>query len=622
VAGATPIDSILVDDSARAASAAWARFAAPADSGAFYANWLAVLCLQVDQVSGALLLLKSEQKDTYAPAAVWPSSGRAMHHLGPAAERTLRERRGIAVAADGASAPGRDQPVHVGYPVEVGGELYGAVVLDLAPRGEGDLQRAMRLVHWGSVWLVDYFRQRMMGDLQGRLDRMGRVAALVATALEARRFPEAALSVVNELAAHLHCDRVSLGTERSGVITVQAISHTASFDRKSDLVRLIGEAMEEVLDLDVAVVYPVPEGDELGAMAQEELARAAKVSAICSVPLVEEGVTGGVLTLERNEGEPFTPAEVETAKAVGLLVGPILALKRENEKGIWRRMAGSATDGVRALFGPRHPGVKLLALVAVLLVGFFAVATGDYRVSAKTVIEGSVQRAAVAPFDGYVAESFVRAGDTVTKGQVLCRLDDKDLILEQTRWRSEREQLSRQHRQAFASADRSAMSVLAAQISQAEAQLALVEEKLARATLVAPFDGVVVSGDLSQLLGTPVEQGKVLFEIAPLDAYRVILRVDERDISETRVGQHGNLVLSGISNEVLPFTVKQITPVSTAAEGLNYFRVEAQLEQPSARLRPGMEGVGKVDVGERRLLWIWTHRLVDWLRLAAWNWLP
>ena len=33
----------------------------------------------------------------------------------------------------------------------------------------------MRLVHWGSVWLVDYFRQRMMGDLQGRLDRMGRV---------------------------------------------------------------------------------------------------------------------------------------------------------------------------------------------------------------------------------------------------------------------------------------------------------------------------------------------------------------------------------------------------------------------------------------------------------------
>jgi RND family efflux transporter MFP subunit len=622
VSGAASIDSLVVDDSTRAASAAWARFAAPADSGAFYVNWLAVLCLQVDQVSGALLLLKSEQTGTYAPAAVWPDPGRAMHHLGPAAERTLRERRGIAVAADGATAPGREQPVHVGYPVEVDGQLYGAVVLDLAPRGEGELQRALRMVHWGSAWLVDYFRQRTVGDLQARLDRMGRVAALVATAVQAKRFPEAALAVVNELAAHLRCDRVTLGTEHSGVITVQAISHTASFDRKSDLVRLVGEAMEEVLDLDIAVVYPVPEGDELGAMAHEELAHAAKMGAICSVPLVEEGVTGGVLTLERSEAEPFAPGDVEMAKTAGLLLGPILALKRENEKGVWRRMGGAAADGVRALFGPRHPGVKLLALLALLLVGFLSVASGEYRVSARTVIEGAVQRAAVAPFNGYVVESRVRAGDTVTKGQVLCRLDDKDLRLERARWLSEREQLERQHRQAFASSDRSSMAVLAAQISQADAQLALVEEKLARASLVAPFDGLVVSGDLSQLLGTPVEQGKVLFEIAPLDAYRVILQVDERDIAETRVGQNGNLVLSGISSEVLPFTVKQITPVSTPAEGLNYFRVEAQLEQPSTRLRPGMEGVGKVRVGERRLIWIWTHRLVDWLRLSAWNWLP
>ena len=72
------------------------------------------------------------------------------------------------------------------------------------------------------------------------------------------------------------------------------------------------------------------------------------------------------------------------------------------------------------------------------------------------------------------------------------------------------------------------MTVLAAQISQTEAQLALVEDRLARATLVAPFDGVVVSGDLSQRLGSPVQLGDALFEVAPLDAYRVVLQVDER----------------------------------------------------------------------------------------------
>ena len=131
----------------------------------------------------------------------------------------------------------------------------------------------------------------------------------------------------------------------------------------------------------------------------------------------------------------------------------------------------------------------------------------------------------------------------------------------------------------------------------------------------------MVVGDLTQLLGSPVEQGKVLFEVAPLDAYRVILNVDERDIADVHRGQRGELALSGMPYERLPFTVRNVTPISSAQDGRNFFRVEAQLEGPSARLRPGMEGVGKVEIGERKLLWIWTHSFVEWLQLAAWRWI-
>ena len=69
-------------------------------------------------------------------------------------------------------------------------------------------------------------------------------------------------------------------------------------------------------------------------------------------------------------------------------------------------------------------------------------------------------------------------------------------------------------------------------------------------------------------------------------------------------------------------TLAKITPVSTARDGRNFFRVEARLDEPSQRLRPGMEGVSKITVGSRRLIWIWTHRLVDWVRLWAWSWWP
>jgi hypothetical protein len=35
-----------------------------------------------------------------------------------------------------------------------------------------------------------------------------------------------------------------------------------------------------------------------------------------------------------------------------------------------------------------------------------------------------------------------------------------------------------------------------------------------------------------------------------------------------------------------------------------------------------MEGVGKVQVGDRKLIWIWTRYLTDWLRLQVWWLLP
>ncbi|HMA88401.1 MAG TPA: HlyD family efflux transporter periplasmic adaptor subunit [Burkholderiales bacterium] len=622
MAGTAPIYSLATDDHVRAEAAAWARFSNARDTSEFCNSWLAVLCSQIERVGGALLVLGPDPAGAFTAAAVWPDPQRDMQYLSLAAQSALRERRGIVVAQDGTPVPARDQPVFIGYPIEVSGTLHGAVVLDLAAGPEQGLQRALRMLHWASAWLVDHFRQRQLRTYEVRLERTGTAADLIATAVQDRRFTPSALAVANELAARMNCDRVSVGLERDGSIEVKAISHTASFDPKTNLVRLICEAMDEVLDLDTAVVYPPRADDEIGAIAHAELARELKDAAILSVPLMQDGHACGVMTLERSQGEPFDAEAVELCRTAGMLLGPILVLKEENERGEWRRLREALGAGARALFGPRHPGVKLVALVAAVIVVFLSLASGEYRVGAKTVIEGAVQRALVAPFDGYIAQSAVRAGDNVKKGQVLAALDQKDLKLERTRLASEREQLLRKHRQALAAQDRAAMAVIAAQVSQTEAQLALIEDRLARATLVAPFDGVVVSGDLSQLLGTPVEQGKVLFQVAPLDAYRVILEVDERDIASVRVGQPGELALSGMPAHPMHLIVKQLTPVSTAQDGRNYFRVEAKLDDPSAHLRPGMEGVGKIETGRRRLIWIWTHSLVDWARLQVWKWLP
>ncbi|EKD33742.1 MAG: hypothetical protein ACD_75C02609G0001, partial [uncultured bacterium] len=183
-------------------------------------------------------------------------------------------------------------------------------------------------------------------------------------------------------------------------------------------------------------------------------------------------------------------------------------------------------------------------------------------------------------------------------------------------------QLQTEYREALARHDRSKVSILQAEVRETGAQFKLVGEKLSRIRLTAPFDGLIVSGDLSQMLGSPVERGQVLFKIAPLDAYRVILQVDEREIAAVEQGQIGRLVLTGMPDRPLPFTVDKITPVSIAEKGRNCFQVEARLTDKTDLLRPGMEGSAGIAIDRRRLIWIWSHRLVDWLRLAFWNFRP
>ena len=88
------------------------------------------------------------------------------------------------------------------------------------------------------------------------------------------------------------------------------------------------------------------------------------------------------------------------------------------------------------------------------------------------------------------------------------------------------------------------------------------------------------------------------------------------------MGQAGTLTLSALPRQQFSLAVERITPMATPGDARNFFRVEARLEKPSELLRPGMEGVGKIEAGNRSLLWIATHTLVDWLRLLAWSWLP
>jgi multidrug efflux pump subunit AcrA (membrane-fusion protein) len=203
----------------------------------------------------------------------------------------------------------------------------------------------------------------------------------------------------------------------------------------------------------------------------------------------------------------------------------------------------------------------------------------------------------------------------------MASLEDRDLVLERLKWVTERQQHVFEYDKALATRQPAQINVIRAQIDQAAAQINLIDEQLARVKLASPIDGLVVSGDLSQLIGAAVQRGQVLFEVAPLEGYRVILDVDERQVGAVEPGQTGQLLATALPNQPWPFTIDKITPIAEVKSGRNVFQVEGHLTQTSDRLRPGMEGIGKIEIGPRRLGWIWSHSLVDSLRVWAWQWL-
>ena len=341
-----------------------------------------------------------------------------------------------------------------------------------------------------------------------------------------------------------------------------------------------------------------------------------------ALPALDRGEVVAVLVLQLSQAQPGGVAEpVRAVLRSSLdLAEPLLRRWREAERPLWRHHLDEWRSGWRKLREPGHLSWKAGAAVTVLLLAVLVALPVPDRVTAHVVIEGRQRQLISAPFDGFLSKVLVRPGDHVQRGQLLARLDDRDLKLEQARYRSEQEQAAGRLRQAMTDHESAAQALALAEVQQVQAQLSLVEAKLARTSLTAPLDGLVVSGDWVQKIGAPLETGKELFEIAAGPGYRVVLHVPDRDIARVRPGHTGALRLTGQPQAVYAFRVDKLTATASVQDGGNGFRVEADWLGEVPPLSPGMQGVGKIEVGTANLLTVWTRPSLNWLRLTLWAW--
>ncbi len=445
---------------------------------------------------------------------------------------------------------------------------------------------------------------------------------LQAELLGRKRFNEAATALAQQLASSLKCDRASIGWQEKNGMNIVAASYVAEVHIRQETARLIAAAMEEAAEQGIRLVHPEPDNSKPHILlAHDELARRQGYS-ICTVPLAYDGRIVGALTMERRDRE-FTPAEASHIERVGAMLAPSLTLKYENSLSLWRRFYTGLKSGFDHLLKTDTPARKPVAIgiaSAFVLLAAVLLVPVSYHVSAPAQLEGAIQRVLTAPADGYLHQVHVRPGDRVTAGQVLAELADQDMQVELRGLEAELAQHQNALISAQAHGDRAEYSVSQGRAEAARARLELLQQQIERSQLRAPFDGVVIKGDLTQSIGTPVERGAELITLAPSTGYRVMIEAEESEVADLKTGQTGRLILAALPSQALPVQIERITPLASTEAGRHFFAVYATLEGRQPALRPGMQGFAKIEVDKRPLLVNWASRLLNWSRIQLWSW--
>lgn len=539
--------------------------------------------------------------------AAWPDSDTLPGDLSESAREGAQQ--GVALVRSAARG------FHLVCPLA--GDDGWVATVEVAPLSAPALQGTLDTLHWGVGWL-EAARARgiaLAATTQAeRLELAARLAENVARESDART---ASMSLAAGIGAAFGASAVSVGVLRRGVLSVKAEWQNPNAPEPAPAVEDaaaavppgpvdITPALHSVLEVGRAMSVerhePVADGEPESSPAPIELL--AVHAHVCALPLPGPEGPAGAILVERTAGGPFSHDEVASLETIALQAAPLI-----EAKPLARPVAVTRERrAFVALFGPVRMKLKL-ALIALLTLALVMLgATGHYAVPVDGTVEGQAPRTLPAPFGGVLGEVLVRKGDAVRRGQLVARMDDSELTLERDRLTAERTQLAQVTREAREIRDRVASESLDAKLKDVEARLRTVEERLARTRVVSPTDGVVVGGSGLNASASRVEAGEALVEIAPIDSYRLVLWVDERDLSLLREGQAGTIALPG-ETSALGFTVKRLTGVSTLRAGHNRVRIEAQLQDVSERTRPGAEGSGVIEVGKRKQVWIWWRAL-------------
>ena len=424
---------------------------------------------------------------------------------------------------------------------------------------------------------------------------------------------EGCYALVNELRDYLQSNRVALGIRRGGkgACRLSAVSGIARFDKRSDMAKTIESALDEAILRDDVGIWPQSEEDDRHAMLA--LRKAASQddtrSAICSPLRDREGVAIGAWMFLDTEPADSDSQKFNLIRAFEQPIATRLDALRRAESNLLVRL-------LRSIARHWHTWKGKVAVAIVLLL-FAAMAMPlPYKVKCDCTLEPVKRRFVAAPFEGTLEKSQVKPGDIVSQGDLLARMDGREIRWKRAGLIADQQQAGKKRDSALAAQKYAEAQIAKLEMERLDLEIRLLDDRADHLLIKSPLDGIVASGDLERAEGAPLTIGQSLFEIAPLDKMIVEVAIPHEDIAYVNEGQRVSVRLDAYPNQSWDLQVEKIHPRSEIRDNKNVFIAETTVANEHGTLRPGMNGRSKIVTPKRSLGWILFHK--PWNATTRW----
>lgn len=428
-----------------------------------------------------------------------------------------------------------------------------------------------------------------------------------------------AYSMLTDLETRYGFDLTAVGFVDGDRVEVAAISGVDDVRAANPGVATVRAAMEECLDRREVIVYSGRDDTEQDdCRLHAAWSRSAQGNPVASLPLVCTDEVVAVVSMSQGAGSPLSRDQVLVIAEELSGYAALVPLTRAANRSVAAHAMDSLRRAARQIAG-RGRRRNLAATLAALLLGTWLLfGTLHYTFTVPCIVQATNRRTISCPRSGVLAELFVHPGDRVREGQVVAAIDANDDFLHRSEISAEIESLSALIDQAVSQREAGQVRVYEAKKRSLQAQLVIVDAGIAQAQIRAPQDGIILTGDLRERLGSRIELGTPLFEVARYDRASVVLRIPEKLVLAAHACTEAAFAPASRPDRSYALEKLTIAPASTIVDEQNVFLAEATVPIDLGTLPPGMEGTAHVDAGQRSAWWVLTHRVTDWLHLNFW----